>query len=143
MNRLETLAPELVRRLKEASPAKQRAAAIAASEFAVESLQLRNSAVDDARKTLRATGALSVTEQEGLAALASTLDNEYLSLQEADEQSRQAGEALRKFSEARVVSAVLFASKADPFEASTEAIYEAVTALDDQQALLAKVESFL
>lgn len=144
MDRLETLAPELVKRLSQASPAKQRAAAIAASEFAIEKADVQHAAVDEARETLRTAGGMSAAQQAAVEALVSILDNEYFDLQEAADEGRATTEDyLRKFAQARAVSALLFASKGDPFEASTEAIYEAAAAIDDKRPLFSVVESVL
>ena len=144
MDRLETLAPELVQRLRQASPAKQRAAAIAASDFALEKGHLQHAVVDEARETLRTAGGMSAAQQAELEALMSKLDNEYFDLQEAAEEGRATIEDYtRKFAQARAVSALLFASKGDPLEASTEAVYEAAAAFDDKRPLFLVVESVL
>ena len=47
MERLETLAPELARRLKRASPTRQRAVAIVAAEFALDRTGLRHHLIDE------------------------------------------------------------------------------------------------
>ncbi|MEX0677020.1 MAG: hypothetical protein WD063_08095 [Pirellulales bacterium] len=144
MDRLETLAPELVQRLSQASPAKQRAAAIAASEFAIEKAHIQHAAVDEACESLRTAGGISAAQQAEVEALMSILDNEYFDLQEAAEEGRATTEDyLRKFAQARAVSALLFAAKDDPFEASTEAVYEAAAAFDDKRPLFLVIESVL
>jgi hypothetical protein len=144
MDRLETLAPELLRRLKQASPAKQREAAVAASEFAIEKAKIRDAEVDDARRSLHKGVGLSTAQRVELETLMSNLDNEYFDLLEAAEEGRASTEDyLRKFAQARAISALLFAGKDDPFEASREAIYEAAATSDDKQAFFSVVESLL
>jgi hypothetical protein len=144
MDRLETLAPELVRQLTNASPTRQRATAIVAAEFALERTGLRSRVIDESRRSLQAVGQVSAAERTALEQLRANLDSEYFQLQEAAER-REAGseEYLRKFAQARAVSALLFASMTNPFEASAEAIYEAAAALDDKRPLFAAVESAL
>jgi hypothetical protein len=144
MNRLETLAPDLAERLRRASPDKQRAAALAACQFAIAKANVPHAGIEEACKGLRSGAGLSAAQQSEIEALAASLDNEYFDLQEAAEEGRATTEDyLRKFAQARAVSAVLFASKSDPLEASTEAVYEAAAAAEDKGALFSAVESVL
>jgi hypothetical protein len=144
MIRLQTLDPGLVQRLRQASPAKQRAAALAASEFAIEKANVYHAGIEEARKSLRDGGGLSVAQRAELEALLSKLDNEYFDLQCAAEEGRATAEDyLQKFAQARAVSALLFASNDAPFEASTEAIYEAGAAIGDKLPLFSAIESAL
>jgi len=144
MDRLETLAPKLVQRLRRASPPKQRAAALAACEFAIKKAHLRCACVERALNILRSGGGLSASHQSELEALMSNLDNEYFELQDAAEQGRTTSENyLQKFVQARADSALLFASKDDSFEASSEATHEAAATVNDKLPLFSVVESVL
>lgn len=144
MHRLETLAPELVDQLRAASSVKQRAAAIAAAGFAVESARPSYAAVDEARESLRVLGRIPAVQKASPEALVSQLDNDYGHLQEAsDKELGPTDDSMRKFAQARAVSAVLFAAKPDAFEASIEATYEAAATSDDAQPLFAIVQSVL
>lgn len=144
MNRLETLAPTIAEGLRQASPTRQRAAALAACQFAIAKANVRHDCVEQAYNVLRKGTELSAAQQSELEVLVANLDNEYFSLQEAAEEGRTTNEEyLRKFAQARAVSALFFASKSDPLEASTEAVYEASTAVEDKEALFSTVESAL
>lgn len=144
MNRLETLAPGLAERLRQASSDKQRAAALAACEFAIDKANLQHVGIQEACKTLRKGDSLSSSQQSEVETLVANLDNEYFDLQDAAEEGRATTEEyMRKFVQARAVSALLFASKSDPLEASTEAVYEAAIVVEDREPLFSAVESAL
>jgi KaiC/GvpD/RAD55 family RecA-like ATPase len=144
MNRLESLAPDVAERLRQASPDKQRAAALAACQFAIAKADVRHAGIEDACNGLRKGDGLSTAQLSEIESLAASLDNEYFDLQEAAEEGRANTEDyLRKFAQARAVSALLFASKSDSLEASTEAVYEAAAAVEDKERLFATIESAL
>jgi hypothetical protein len=142
MNRLLTLAPELVQRLQQATHAKQRAAALAASEFAIDAANVQNACIAELLNSLRQHGRTSEAQRQELETLKSDLDDEYFELKESAEQGKTTShEYLRKFAQARAVSALLFACNDDPFEAATEAIYEAAAAFDNPQPLFKLIKS--
>ena len=80
----------------------------------------------------------------GLDTLVAQLDDEYFQLQEAEEEGQASSEDyMRVFGQARAVAAVAFAGGDDPFEAATEAIYEAAATTDNQGDLVAQIEEAL
>ena len=144
MNRLETLAPDVAEKLRLATPDKQRAVALAACEFAISKANLQRTSIEEACKGLRKGTGLSPAQQSEIEALVASLDNEYFDLQEAAEEGRATtDDYLRKFAQARAASTLLFASKSNPLEASTEAVYEAAAVLKDKRPLFSAVESAL
>ena len=83
---------------------------------------------------------MSTDQKATLDGLAGRLDDEYFELQEAAEDGKAtADDYMRPFGQARAVSALSFAANRDAFEAATEAIYEAATATDDKDELIADV----
>lgn len=144
MTRLQTCLPELARKLRQVSQAKQRAASLAACQFAVCRAGVKNSAVDETLETMRSGGTLPLKKRGEIEALAAELDDKYLDLQEAAEEGRaKRGDYMRLFAQARAVSAVLLALKDDPFEAAAEAIYEAVESIDEPDELLSMIDAVL
>jgi hypothetical protein len=144
VTRLETLSPDLAGKLERASAAKQRAASLAASEFAVARAKVEHPLVEKALTKVRATGVLTPKEKAELDALVARLDEEYFALQEAAEEGRASTEDyMRVFGQARAVAALSFAGGDDPFQAATEAIYEAAATTDDKEDLAALLQSAL
>jgi len=144
MTRLETLSPELVRKLQNTTTEKQRAATLAACEFAVTHATVDYPLVDKSLEKLRSSGVLNPKEIAELDALAAQLDEEYFTLQEAAEEGRVgAGDYMRVFGRARAVAALSFAGGEDPFHAATDAIYEASATTDDKIEFVVYVQSML
>lgn len=144
MNRLETLLPDLAGKMRRASTTKQRAASLAASEFAIDRAKIGHPLVVNALGKMRATGILTPKDRAELDALAAQLDEEYFALQEAAE-AGQAGieDYMRPFRQARAVAALAFAGGEDALQAAEEAIYEAAATTDDKEDLAASVQSAL
>ena len=83
---------------------------------------------------------MSPHDRDALDALAGRLDDDYFGLQEAAEDGRATVEDyMRPFGQARAVAALSFAADRDAFEAANEAIYEAASAVEDKQGLVAAV----
>jgi hypothetical protein len=144
VRRLETISTELVEKLRRAPPAKQRKATLAACEFALSYAQVDNPLVEESLASLRAYGGLSPNQKAELEALAARLDDQYLDLRSAAEEGRAgANDYLPVFEKSLAVSALAFAGAEDPFEASTEAMYEAAIATDKDEGLFAAVEAAL
>jgi hypothetical protein len=144
MNRLERLAPDVADKLRQAPPDKQRAAALAACEFAIAKANVQLASILEACEGLRKGSGLSPAQQSEIEAIVASLDNEYFDLQEAADEGRATMEDyLRKFAQARAISALLFASKSNPLEASNEAVYEAAAVVEDKGPLFSAVESAL
>jgi hypothetical protein len=144
MTRLETLSPDLAGKLRRASAAKQRAASLAASAFAISRAKAEHPLVEKALKKVRAAGVFTPKEKAELDALAAQLDEEYFALQEAAEEGRASTEDyIRMFGQARAVAALSFAGGEDAFQSATEAIYEAAATTDDKEELFARILSAL
>lgn len=144
MTRLETLSPDLAVKMQRASAAKQRAASLAACEFAISHAKVEHPLVKQALKKVRAAGVLTPKEKAELDALAAQLDEEYFALQEAAEEGQASSEDyMRVFGQARAVAALAFAGGEDAFQAATEAIYEAAATTDDKEELSARILSVL
>ena len=89
-------------------------------------------------EALESSGGLSVEQRAGLDELVATLDDEYFRLQD---EAADAEEFMVPFAKARAAAAIRFAGDDAPFEAATEAIYEAKAVTDDPDPLLAIVEA--
>ena len=144
MTRLETVSRDLVEKLRHSTASKQRAAALAACKFAVTKADVVQAAVTEALETIQKSATLSVQQKAALDALVAQLDEEYFQLQEAAEDGRAStDDYLKVFGQARAVAALMFAGGDVPFDAATEAIYEATATTDDQEELLTLVEAEL
>ena len=144
MTRLETLTPDIADKLRRASPMKQRAASVAASEFAIAHAKVEHPLVEKALEKLRAGGVLTPKDKAEIDALVARLDEEYFELQEAAEEGRASTDHyLRVFGQARAVAALSFAGNEDAFEAATEAIYEAAATTDGKEELAALIQAVL
>jgi hypothetical protein len=144
MTRLEILSPDVADKLQRASAAKQRAASLAACEFAVAHTRVEHRLVDEALRTLRAAGVLTPNEKAELDALAAQLDEDYFALQEAAEEGQASTEDyLAMFAKARAVAALACAGDENALQAATEAIYEAAATADDKDGLLACILAVL
>jgi hypothetical protein len=142
MTRLETLSPDVAGKLQRASVANQRAAALAACEFAIARTGIEHPLVEKALKKVRAAGVLTRKEKAELDTLVAQLDEEYFALQEAAEEGRASTEDYVKvFGQARAVAALSFATGEDAFQAATEAIYEAAATTDDKEELSSRILS--
>lgn len=144
MTRLESLSPDLGDKLQRASAVKQRAASLAACEFAISHAKVEHAIVEKALEKVRRAGVLAPQERDELVALAEQLDEEYFNLQEAAEEGRASTEDyMRLFGQARAVAALSFAGGEDALQAATEAIYEAAATTEDKEGLAIVIESAL
>lgn len=143
--RLDSVSPMLAESFRKASPAKCRQAALVACELATSSADLAGQEVISALETLRRGTPAKAVVREQIESLAARFDDEYLRLwaqwdEEGDESKKL--EALRLFSKACAASALAFALSDDPAQMH-EALYEAITALNDPGELVRAVESEL
>jgi hypothetical protein len=144
MTRLDSLSADLADKLRRASSAKQRAASLAASKFAIARAEVEHPLVEKALEKVRTAGVLTPKEKAELDALAAQLDEEYFALQEAAEEGRAStDDYMRLFGQARAVAALAFAGGEDALQAATEAIYEAAATTDDKEELAALIQSAL
>jgi hypothetical protein len=130
--------------LQQVSASKQRAAGLAAVEFAIAHARVRHPVVESALAKLHSAGALTPKDKALLDALAGQLDEEYFALQRAAEQGQAGSEVyMRAFGQARAVAALAFAGGENALQAAAEAIYEAAATTDDKEELFAVVQSTL
>ena len=144
MTRLDALSTGLAAALRHASEQGRRSACLAACEFAVQRTGIESPLVINALRSLRSLKPLSPDDRGALDALAGKLDDEYFGLQEDAEDGRATVEDhMRPFRQARAVAALSFAGDRDALEAANEAIYEAASAVEDKQGLVAAVAKAL
>lgn len=127
--RLNTISPELAKSFGKADPAKQRRAVAVACAVAVSRVGLDDADVKTAIDSLLSENPISHTLRLKMEALSADFDNQYFALEDdANETSHNV--ALGFFSKARAASAVAFALSENLSELH-EALYEAISALDD------------
>jgi hypothetical protein len=146
MTRFENRFPELAAELHRAPVEKQRAACQVACEYAVTQAKIDHPLVTEARGKMRAGETISYEHRRCLESLIEQLDNEYFDLAVAfDEGNASVSDYQKPFAKARAVSSVLRAFDADPYNAASEAIYEAdaVTDEDDADVLVPAIKAVL
>lgn len=131
MLRLETVDKNLLEKLKLASQERQKAAAIAACEFAFERVLLHAPIVLECLGLMRNGTEFSNGKILELNQLANELDDKYFNFQDGYDGVGLAVGALQFFSQARAVSALSLVGRESSFISSAEAVYEALSAVDD------------
>lgn len=129
--RLEHNAPELVEKLRHSPIEKQRRASLAACEFALARTKVDHPLVEEALQKLHRGERFSFDEKARIERLATELDEQYFELEEASPD-----EAVGFFEQSRAVASLFYACCEDAFEvfeASTEAIYEAMAACGNRE----------
>jgi hypothetical protein len=131
MTRFEYQFPELAAELRRSSVEKRRAAALAACEYAVAQAQIVHPLVMDALSRLRAGEDIG-EKRKDLDNLVEQLDQEYFDLADAFREARAGMSDYQKpFAKARAVASLLYAFDPNPYEAASEAIYEAAAVTDE------------
>lgn len=136
---------DLMTRLRRASPSQRKAAALAACVYAVEYAQVHDRVVLSVLSVLGELNSgryVSAPEIERVKILTEQADEEYLDLHDASDSSEDNG-YLAAFSRARALSALLFALEEESLHSSSEAICEAISAVDNSHAIAARVVSSL
>jgi hypothetical protein len=129
--RLDTIAPDLVHRLKSASTHELREINRRVVGAALAKTNLQEPRIEAALAALQASRFGQSTDQTALSQLESELDNLGW-----DEQERMWQHAASKddydraFARARAVSALRFALERDPLTAALQGVYEAIAATD-------------
>jgi hypothetical protein len=132
MNRFEYQFPELAAELRRAPLEKQRVACLAACEYAVAQTKIDYPLVMEALAKMRGGEVITDKHKRELEALIEQLDNEYFILAEASDEGRGSSRDYQEpFSKARAVASVLYAFDLNPYEAASEAIYEADAVTDE------------
>lgn len=142
--RLGTVAPDLVRRVDEATESQQRHASIRAAEFAMERSGLDDQRVQALLDLVREGTVEDAVIRTQVEELAAALDEAQWDIQDRVD----AGEAtvedhLKAFGRARAAAAVLSAADGDPRIAAMESMYEASAIVDDLDELRSAVISAL
>jgi hypothetical protein len=132
--RLETISRTVSEAFRRADEVQKRHAVLLACEIAVSQADLHGTAVDAALAVLRQGGSNGAARL-AIEALSDQLDSEYFALQEEDGPVVRPSEALLQFRKARAAAALGFALSPIP-EDLGEALYEAMSASDDQAAAL-------
>jgi hypothetical protein len=146
MTRFESRFPELAAELQRAPIAKQRATCLAACEYAIAQTKIEHPLVMEALRKMRVGEVLSDKHERGLEELVEQLDNEYFDLAEAFDEGRASRSDYQKpFAKARAVASVLYACDPNPYNAASEAIYEAdaITDQDDPSVLVPMIKAIL
>jgi hypothetical protein len=136
--RLGSASRDLAESFERASSSKRREAARLACELAAASSGLIEPEAVAALSALRAGSSPDPALRAKVEALAAKLDDEYLRLNDEGAQE----EALRLFSKARAASALVFASAGESSDLH-EAIYEAISAMDDADVLQRRMRETL
>ena len=139
--RLDSVAPAVAERFRQTSSSKRREAVRVACQHAAATVGLAAQEVSEALAVLRGAAAPDVSLRERLESFAADFDDQYFRLDE-DGDAAQKQEALRLFSKARATSALAFALSADEAHLH-EAIYEAISAMDEPAELVRLVEGAL
>lgn len=138
MNRLQTLSREVAAQLSLAPPEARRRAAITACALAIETSGLDAMASMIAWDRIRARRPLTTTEKQQLQELLGQLDDDYLKAHEDSENGSEWNEGcLSLFMKARTVAALLYAAEEGEQDLTSECIYEAAIAGDQERVLAA------
>lgn len=143
---MEVLCPELFAELRVAPAELQRAASLAAAEYALARTKTNKPVVDEVINDLRNGKSIPPGKRQALENIAGEFDNQYFDLKEAEEEDDTNDQAwLSSFLNARAVAALSFATLPDPFEAASEAVYEAAATIesDDKRELFAVIRNVI
>ena len=138
--RLDSISASLAASFRQADEPQRRRATLAVCFIAVLSVGLREDVIDDAIIILICGGNDSATVRHKLEVLSAHLDEEYFQLR--DEAGQLTSEALLLFRKARAISALAYALSPDSRQLN-EAVYEAISASDDETEAIRLVEEAL
>jgi hypothetical protein len=141
MLRLDSVSPELAEAFRHAPPALRKSAARVAAEIAVSEVDLKGEEITAALESLRLCKPVGSALRLQLERLAARLDEEYFLLAEQGDATKEP-DALRLFSGARAASALAFAVSEDSGQFH-EAVYEAITAVEDAADMVTAVKQTL
>jgi len=130
--RLESKVPALANAFRKASSNNRRRAVLVVCERVLPLVGLDGDQIVAGLNALREGRLGDELLQKRLSALSSRFDDEYLRLQEGDDDAKRP-EALRLFSKARAASALSLAQSKDESQLH-EAIYEALSAIVDDRS---------
>lgn len=141
MNRLETISPELAAQLALATEEQRRVLVLAACRSAVQESGLDNDGINAALASMQQRQPMAADGVARITAIAQSLDDMYLAMEEGADEARVSSDRLMQFSQARAAFAVAYGVQALSLQSDMEAIYEAAMAVespaDAARALLA------
>lgn len=141
ISRFESLLPELADSFRHANPLRQRLAVLEACVLVASRVGLEGSEVNAAIEILRCPRDEWIAVRDQMKILADRFENEYSDCGGRDDApSKEA--ALIAFSKARAASAFVFALSEDDGHFQ-EAMYEALSALEDPHEIVGAVEKIL
>lgn len=150
MKHLQTLAPNAFAQLERTEGVRLQWICFRVCEYAVTANGPRHSVVQEALWYLKLRREYRHGLLEELNEMVNCFDGEYFSLKEQAESNEGADErdslsmlSDEYFRKARVVAALRAAADTDPFEAATEAIYEAAASMDKNEIMFDFVMSIL
>jgi hypothetical protein len=142
--RIELISPNLRRQLNSASETKLRQIAAAVCQEIIERVAISNPVITQALKQLNSFPPAEGCLQNQVQTFAEELDSAYLDLSDECENGRASREQVfTDFSKARAASAVAFALDSNPVIATSEAIYEAASAIDNSAVIISIAEKIL
>jgi len=122
VERLDTVAPDITKLLRSASSARSCAAGVAAARFALNVTGVREAVIDETLLALEQGASVQLLVPQ-LEQLVDRYDDTYFQFDAKGDK----GAALKWFSQARALSALVYAAKSEPLEAC----YESQAATDD------------
>ena len=141
--RLKSVSEYLVKKLSEASSDQRKKAIIVACNDAINSSAVSIPIVDRAIEKLRHGELFSPTLIAGLNNLSEILDDKYFYNQEISKNVDSNRYYLTLFSQARAVSALALGGGEETLFSTTEAIYEASAAVNNQDTFINNILSTL
>lgn len=139
--RLETVAKNLTLKLRDSSPEQQRESSLVACRLALQTAPVNSPIGQETLEQLQHHGTLPLQRITELNTLADQLDDKYFELH--DNERLIQVDSLHLFRQARIFSALSFASGGEPFVAAMESIYEASSAVSDRAIVFDAVLEFL
>ncbi len=141
ISRLESISPSLAESFRQASTSAQRQAVLEACVIATSLADLNEEVVTVAIEMLRYGNEATSMVRKQLEALKDRYDDQYFELYEKEDDAAKLV-ALRLFSKARVIAALVFALSEDSRQFH-EALYEAIVAMEDPSKLIQAIEKVL
>jgi len=142
--RLQQIAPELLRVLHRTKPDQLRAIRVAVCSAVVQRVGLDEPTINEALRVLGSSSDALPALRSAVEARVEQLDLDYFELQAAEDDGRATGdEVLNAFSRARAAAAVAIAIRGNDAETTGESVYEAAATTDDLSEIEELVDAVL
>lgn len=142
--RLDSIAPDLGRRIEQASADEQRRVAAAAAQLVEQATRVDDPAMAAALDAVRTAAWGDTPQRRAALNLVERLDEAAWDAQDrAEEQGTGQDEYTAAFRAARAASAIAFALADEPAQAALEAVYEAEAATADLEGVRRVVDEIL